>query len=231
MQSCLSRQAAPLIVDSIHLLDTRSPLNSQCPSSVSPLAPSAPPHSPVSRSHRASSVSTRPELSASPASSVPTSMHTTPTTRRASRSSPPGAFISRSTIRFSVTPQAHTRPSEHANCSPISDTPDHDPRPRTRQLLTYLFNTDTRRNSRPSRMFSSSRYFHTTDLPLVRNSVSNRPIQQRNLNNAFAYDLVPAPSVIVAALKAARRVNDFPTAVRVFEGASSRTHRTTTSAC
>ncbi|KAI4785959.1 hypothetical protein E4T44_13982, partial [Aureobasidium sp. EXF-8845] len=35
---------------------------------------------------------------------------------------------------------------------------------------------------------------------------------QRNLNNAFAYDLVPAPSVIVAALKAARRVNDFPTA-------------------
>lgn len=43
---------------------------------------------------------------------------------------------------------------------------------------------------------------------------------QRNLNNAFAYDLVPAPSVIVAALRAARRVNDFPTAVRVFEGSS-----------
>lgn len=42
--------------------------------------------------------------------------------------------------------------------------------------------------------------------------------QQRNLNNAFAYDLVPAPSVIVAALNAARRVNDFATAVRVFEG-------------
>lgn len=41
---------------------------------------------------------------------------------------------------------------------------------------------------------------------------------QRNLNNAFAYDLVPAPSVIVAALRAARRVNDFPTAVRIFEG-------------
>jgi len=41
---------------------------------------------------------------------------------------------------------------------------------------------------------------------------------QRNLNNAFAYDLVPAPSVIIAALKAARRVNDFATAVRVFEG-------------
>ena len=41
---------------------------------------------------------------------------------------------------------------------------------------------------------------------------------QRNLNNAFAYDLVPSPSVIIAALRAARRVNDFPTAVRIFEG-------------
>ncbi|KAI9476108.1 MAG: peptidase family M41-domain-containing protein [Benjaminiella poitrasii] len=41
---------------------------------------------------------------------------------------------------------------------------------------------------------------------------------QRGLNNAFAYDLVPAPSVIEAALKASRRVNDFATAVRVFEG-------------
>lgn len=41
---------------------------------------------------------------------------------------------------------------------------------------------------------------------------------QRNLNNAFAYDLVPSPGVITAALKAARRVNDYPTAVRIFEG-------------
>lgn len=41
---------------------------------------------------------------------------------------------------------------------------------------------------------------------------------QRNLNNAFAYDLVPSVGVMTAALKAARRVNDFPTAVRVFEG-------------
>lgn len=41
---------------------------------------------------------------------------------------------------------------------------------------------------------------------------------QRNLNNAFAYDLVPSPTVITAALRAARRVNDFPTAVRIFEG-------------
>ncbi|KAI8994877.1 cytochrome c oxidase subunit VA-domain-containing protein [Pilobolus umbonatus] len=41
---------------------------------------------------------------------------------------------------------------------------------------------------------------------------------QRGLNNAFAYDLVPAPSVIEAALRASRRVDDFATAVRVFEG-------------
>ncbi|RYO94417.1 hypothetical protein DL766_002765 [Monosporascus sp. MC13-8B] len=45
---------------------------------------------------------------------------------------------------------------------------------------------------------------------------------QRNLNNAFAYDLVPSPSVIQAALKAARRVNDFPTAVRIFEGIKAK---------
>jgi len=45
---------------------------------------------------------------------------------------------------------------------------------------------------------------------------------QRNLNNAFAYDLVPATSVIIAALRAARRVNDFPTAVRVFEGIKAK---------
>lgn len=43
-------------------------------------------------------------------------------------------------------------------------------------------------------------------------------LPQRNLNNAFAYDLVPSIGVMTAALKAARRVNDFPTAVRVFEG-------------
>lgn len=42
------------------------------------------------------------------------------------------------------------------------------------------------------------------------------------MNNAFAYDLVPAPSTIIAALRAARRVNDFPTAVRVFEGIKAK---------
>ncbi|KAF2140146.1 uncharacterized protein K452DRAFT_288917 [Aplosporella prunicola CBS 121167] len=45
---------------------------------------------------------------------------------------------------------------------------------------------------------------------------------QRNLNNAFAYDLVPSPTVITAALRAARRVNDYPTAVRIFEGIKAK---------
>jgi cytochrome c oxidase subunit 5a len=41
---------------------------------------------------------------------------------------------------------------------------------------------------------------------------------QRGLNNCFAHDLVPSPGVVEAALRAARRVNDYATAVRVFEG-------------
>ncbi|RMJ28796.1 cytochrome C oxidase [Aspergillus sp. HF37] len=45
---------------------------------------------------------------------------------------------------------------------------------------------------------------------------------QRNLNNCFAYDLVPSVEVLTAALKAARRVNDFPTAVRIFEGVKAK---------
>ncbi|CCD24479.1 cytochrome c oxidase subunit VI NDAI_0D01650 [Naumovozyma dairenensis CBS 421] len=40
---------------------------------------------------------------------------------------------------------------------------------------------------------------------------------QRVLNNCFSYDLVPAPAVVEKALRAARRVNDLPTAMRVFE--------------
>ena len=40
---------------------------------------------------------------------------------------------------------------------------------------------------------------------------------QRVLNNCFSYDLVPAPVVIEKAVRAARRVNDLPTAIRVFE--------------
>ncbi|KAI4521197.1 cytochrome c oxidase subunit VA-domain-containing protein [Schizophyllum commune] len=41
---------------------------------------------------------------------------------------------------------------------------------------------------------------------------------QRGLNNCFAHDLVPAPEVIEAALRASRRVDSLSTAVRVFEG-------------
>ncbi|KAH7107802.1 COX5A-domain-containing protein [Auriculariales sp. MPI-PUGE-AT-0066] len=41
---------------------------------------------------------------------------------------------------------------------------------------------------------------------------------QRGLNNCFAHDLVPATGIIEAALKAARRVDDYATAVRIFEG-------------
>jgi hypothetical protein len=84
--------------------------------------------------------------------------------------------------------------------------------------------------------FSSSRYEKSPQLCCVFLSISAPPAAapyerapgkltttthlQRNLNNAFAYDLVPSPSVVVAALKAARRVNDFATAVRIFEGTS-----------
>ena len=45
--------------------------------------------------------------------------------------------------------------------------------------------------------------------------------EQRNLNNSFSYDLVPTVAVCTAALRAARRVHDYPTAVRVFEGRST----------
>ncbi|KAJ2385145.1 Cytochrome c oxidase subunit 6 [Coemansia sp. RSA 2559] len=40
---------------------------------------------------------------------------------------------------------------------------------------------------------------------------------QRGLNNCFAYDLVPDVAICEAALRAARRIDDFSTAVRVFE--------------
>ena len=50
---------------------------------------------------------------------------------------------------------------------------------------------------------------------------------QRNLNNSFAYDLVPSTTVIHAALRAARRVNDYPTAVRIFEGIKAKVENKT----
>ncbi|QRV80300.1 cytochrome C oxidase subunit 5A, mitochondrial [Ceratobasidium sp. AG-Ba] len=63
---------------------------------------------------------------------------------------------------------------------------------------------------------------------------------QRGLNNCFAYDLVPrgicgnpdevprskhaplGPAVVESALRAARRVNDYSTAVRIFEGIKAK---------
>lgn len=43
-------------------------------------------------------------------------------------------------------------------------------------------------------------------------------LKQRGMNNCFAYDLVPTVDVIEAMIRAARRCNDFPTAVRAIEG-------------
>ena len=45
---------------------------------------------------------------------------------------------------------------------------------------------------------------------------------QRGLNNCFAHDLVPSTAVVEAAIRAARRVNDYATAVRVFEGVKEK---------
>ncbi|KIL71136.1 hypothetical protein M378DRAFT_6001 [Amanita muscaria Koide BX008] len=50
---------------------------------------------------------------------------------------------------------------------------------------------------------------------------------QRGLNNCFAHDLVPAPSVIEAALRASRKVNDYATAVRIFEGIKEKVENKT----
>ena len=84
---------------------------------------------------------------------------------------------------------------------------------------------DMRRSSTPSRMCLNYRCvsIRKNSAPIVIHGklTIGPPNEQRNLNNAFAYDLVPSPSVITAALKAARRVNDYPTAVRIFEGTSS----------
>ncbi|CED85105.1 cytochrome-c oxidase chain vi precursor [Phaffia rhodozyma] len=48
---------------------------------------------------------------------------------------------------------------------------------------------------------------------------------QRGLNNCFAYDLVPTVEVMEAALRAARRCNDFATAVRALEGLRQKVER------
>lgn len=50
---------------------------------------------------------------------------------------------------------------------------------------------------------------------------------QRGLNNCFAHDLVPAPAVVESALRASRRVNDYATAVRIFEGIKEKVENKT----
>jgi len=45
----------------------------------------------------------------------------------------------------------------------------------------------------------------------------------RGLNNCFSYDIVPPVEVVEAALRAARRLNDFATAVRIFGGLKEKT--------
>lgn len=42
------------------------------------------------------------------------------------------------------------------------------------------------------------------------------------MNNCFAYDLVPTTEVIDAALRAARKCNDYATAVRILEGVKEK---------
>lgn len=160
----------PLSSTQSTLLDPRTHTR-QCLSSVSPLAPSAHPHSPVSRSHRASSVSTRPELSASPASSVPTLTHTTLTTRRASRSSPPGESLGNTQRLPNSHLPAAQRPPEPSNCFRPFALTHTSTRLNPCQLLTVIFNLDTRRNSRVSRTYSSSRYFHPPNLPSDRTRI------------------------------------------------------------
>ncbi|MCJ1347215.1 Cytochrome c oxidase subunit 6 [Peltigera leucophlebia] len=68
----------------------------------------------------------------------------------------------------------------------------------------------------------SSNYRCVLSAPGPSRGVTAHSPTKRNLNNAFAYDLVPSPSVVAAALKAARRVNDYPTAVRVFEAVKAK---------
>jgi len=54
---------------------------------------------------------------------------------------------------------------------------------------------------------------------------------QRGLNNCFAYDLVPGVPIIEAALKAARRLNDFPTGRFAYEQRPSVTADSISTAC
>eukprot|EP00730_Choanoeca_flexa_P016607 TRINITY_DN7886_c0_g1_i1.p1 TRINITY_DN7886_c0_g1~~TRINITY_DN7886_c0_g1_i1.p1 ORF type:complete len:148 (+),score=36.11 TRINITY_DN7886_c0_g1_i1:125-568(+) len=45
---------------------------------------------------------------------------------------------------------------------------------------------------------------------------------RRGLNDLFAHDLVPEPVILEEALRACRRVHDFSTSVRIFEGVKDK---------
>ena len=45
---------------------------------------------------------------------------------------------------------------------------------------------------------------------------------RKGLNDLYGYDLVPEPKIVVAMLKAARRLNDVPMAVRILEAVKEK---------
>lgn len=45
---------------------------------------------------------------------------------------------------------------------------------------------------------------------------------RKGLNDLYGYDLVPEPKIVVAMLKAARRLNDIPMAVRILEAVKEK---------
>lgn len=75
-------------------------------------------------------------------------------------------------------------------------------------ILSYWFTPDHQTRTNPHARRFNKEFEEAYDLYEV----------QRVLNNVFSYDLVPAPETLLRALQACRRVNDYPTAVRVFEG-------------
>lgn len=50
---------------------------------------------------------------------------------------------------------------------------------------------------------------------------------QRGLNNCFAYDIVPSKPILEEALLASRRLNDFPTSVRILAGLRDKVENAT----
>ena len=45
---------------------------------------------------------------------------------------------------------------------------------------------------------------------------------RKGLNDLYGYDVVPEPKIVVAMLKAARRLNDLPMAVRILEAVKEK---------